>query len=65
MSTTEDIVLNVQRKRILITPGIVDLGDKANEINKELNTGIYINSILTAPIDYTIQESLNTNIQGE
>ena len=24
------------RKRILITPGIVDLGDKANEINKEL-----------------------------
>ena len=35
------------------------------EINKELNTGIYINSILTAPIDYEIEESLNTNVQGE
>lgn len=26
------------RKRILITPGIVELGDKANEINKQLGT---------------------------
>lgn len=26
------------RKRILITPGIVELGDKANEINKELGS---------------------------